>query len=300
MDVNEAIELKRDLEELESEIGELKSLIDRTYDISEPYTGPKVVVYASTKNRYDQMAFAAKTLIDNGNVDKIYFLTEDDEFPMALPEIITTVNVSEQNFFPSYKENANSPWTYMANMRLAFHRMFPQYDRMVWLDIDTLVVDDISEMFNAPLGDYYYFAAVRENRHYRETMRVRKVDRNYSSYSTVVTQPNVYFNSGVLVVNTKLLRKDGMGDRLIRKINNHLMMFPDQNAINILCRGRIFELSHQYNWSFFTDDTLPPKIIHTSHGPYIDEVNELIEHYNKVSFEELMEQNAKKDFVVSL
>ena len=44
----------------------------------------KAAVYTGTRNLYKQMVVAVKSLIRNSDVDKIYLLIEDDEFPYWL------------------------------------------------------------------------------------------------------------------------------------------------------------------------------------------------------------------------
>lgn len=266
--------------------------------VPEKYNGPKIVVYAGTKNRYDQMELAAKTLLSNGNIDKIFFFIEDDVFPRSLPDVIITVNITAQNYFKSYCPNSSSPWTYMAMIRLALPKILPMYDRVLWLDTDTLVVDDISRIFEAPLGDYYYFAGVKENRRYIQFLEMRKIEtREVEFQAYPQTDHQDYYNSGVLLENLKLLRESEMCDRLIARINNFRSYFPDQNVINQLCRNRIYTLPHAYNWSYFTGDTDIPRIIHTSNGQPRPEIQEIIDMYGKISFEEIMENKNKKMFV---
>lgn len=287
-----------DLNDISNAISLLTEELKAISGMTENYNGPKVVVYAGTRNRYDQMELAAKTLLSNGNIDKIFFFIEDDIFPRSLPNVITTVNITAQNYFKSYCPNSSSPWTYMAMIRLALPKILPMYDRILWLDTDTLVVDDISRIFEAPLGDYYYFAGVKENRRYIQFLEMRKIEtREVEFQAYPQTDHQDYYNSGVLLENLKLLRESEMCDRLIARINNFRSYFPDQNVINQLCRNRIYTLSHAYNWSYFTGDTDIPRIIHTSNGQPRPEIQEIIDMYSKISFEEIMENKNKKMFV---
>ena len=56
----------------------------------------KAAVYAGTRNVYNRMLSPAKSLLMHSNVDKIYFLIEDDDFPYDLPKEIECINVSNQ------------------------------------------------------------------------------------------------------------------------------------------------------------------------------------------------------------
>lgn len=48
----------------------------------------KAAVYTGTKNLYREMVTASKSLLINSDVDKIYLLVEDDEFPLEIPDVI--------------------------------------------------------------------------------------------------------------------------------------------------------------------------------------------------------------------
>lgn len=54
----------------------------------------RTAVYTGTRNLYPYMIAAAKSLLVHSNVDKIYFLIEDDKFPYELPPKTVTINVS--------------------------------------------------------------------------------------------------------------------------------------------------------------------------------------------------------------
>lgn len=200
----------------------------------------RVVVYAGTRNVYRAMATAAKSLILNSPVDRVYFLIEDDTFPDELPDVIKCVNVSDQTIFSPDGKNYGARWTYMTMMRLALPELFPEEDLILWLDVDTIVLDDISELFETDLAGCYFGAV-------EEPMRSKR--------------PFVYHNAGVLLVNNKALR-DGKCQELIRLVNEHKMDFVDQDAINLSCQQHIKIISPIYNSSAWTEQPRGAKIIH--------------------------------------
>ena len=61
------------------------------------YNGGKrmrAAVYAGTRNIYENMIPSMKSLLIHSNVEKIYFLIEDDKFPYELPPEVECINVS--------------------------------------------------------------------------------------------------------------------------------------------------------------------------------------------------------------
>ena len=107
------------------------------------------------------MLTAAKSLLMYSNVEKIYFLIEDDIFPYELPQEIECMNISNQTYFPSDGPNFNNVCTYMVLIRAAYTKIFPDLDRILSIDMDTVVNENISDLWDLDLTNYY-LAAVEE------------------------------------------------------------------------------------------------------------------------------------------
>lgn len=201
----------------------------------------KVAVYAGTRNIYSDMVPAAKSLLIHSDVDKIYFLIEDDEFPYELPPEIECINVSNQTYFDPNGPNYKSKWTYMVLIRAALSKVFPQYDTILSLDVDTIVNENINDIWNYNL-DGYYLAAAKELQ--------------------LSTDTFTYINMGVALLNLKQLREDKKDDEIIHAINTKYYEFNEQDCINELCQGHILELPPDYNICYYTGKPAHRKIIH--------------------------------------
>ncbi|WQW38241.1 glycosyltransferase family 8 protein [Helicobacter pylori] len=150
----------------------------------------------------------------------------------------------------------------MIMCRFFFASLFPQYDKMIMLDVDTLFVNDISESFFIPL-ETHYFGAVREkdliaiNRNSaKDLYELRQM--HAKSIGVADAFPNLeeaqilfdnYFNAGFLALNLKLWREENLENQLIGffLLKNEKLLFPDQDALCFVCRGRILELPYSYN-----------------------------------------------------
>lgn len=201
----------------------------------------KVAVYAGTRNVYPSMIVAAKSLLRNTRMDRVWFLTEDDEFPEPLPEVIRVMNVSGQGYFPREGPNYGTPWSYMTLMRCALANLFPEERRMLWLDVDTIVDGDITELMQTDL-DGFCFAGVPEPHKSRGVFR--------------------YINAGVLLCNLDMIRRTGKADEIIWLINLRKLEFPDQDAINLLSQGYIRAVGGEWNVSDYTERGNGRRIIH--------------------------------------
>ncbi|WP_187937819.1 glycosyltransferase family 8 protein [Helicobacter pylori] len=150
----------------------------------------------------------------------------------------------------------------MIMCRFFFASLFPQYDKMIAFDVDTLFVDDISESFFIPLGTHY-FGAVREkdliamNRNSaKDLYELRQMHAKSIGVADVF--PNLeeaqilfdnYFNAGFLALNLKLWREENLENQLIGFfiVKNEKLLFSEQDALCFVCRGRILELPYSYN-----------------------------------------------------
>ena len=201
----------------------------------------KVAVYAGTKNIYPQMYTALKSLLLNNQMDRVYLLIEDDEFPYQLPGNVYPMNVSEQDYFPEGSANFNNPWSYMTMLRCVLSRMLPEENLVLWLDIDTIVDDDITDLFSMDMAGYFY-AGVMEPGKSKDVFR--------------------YINAGVLLCNLELLRTIGKDLEMNAFLNVCKLNYLDQDIINILCQGRIRLIGSEYNKNDYTMPVIRHKIIH--------------------------------------
>ena len=210
----------------------------------------RTVVYMGNRKYYPMLTAAAKSLLSHTAVDQIVFLTEDDTFPEQLPPIIRTVNVANQTLFRPDGPNVHGYYTYMTLMRAALSKVLPDEERVLLLDPDTIVEDDIASIWATDLT-YSYFAAVPETRNNDHTPP--------------------YYNAGVMLMNLKKMREDGIDDRIIQTINTVKYKHLEQDVLNFLCKPFIRPLPSQYNASFVSDPTDHPRITH-----YLDRAKQFL------------------------
>ncbi len=150
----------------------------------------------------------------------------------------------------------------MIMCRFFFASLFPQYDKMIMFDVDTLFVNDMSESFFIPL-ETHYFGAVREKdliAMNRNSAKDLYELRQMRAETIGVTDafPNLeeaqilfdnYFNAGFLALNLALWREENLENQLIGFfiVKNEKLLFNDQDALCFVCRGRILELPYSYN-----------------------------------------------------
>jgi lipopolysaccharide biosynthesis glycosyltransferase len=122
--------------------------------------------------------------------------------------------------------------------------------RVIYLDADTLVFRDISELFDLRLPTGQPLAAVRD----AETF-VLGEDSKTLAAAMKLPPDGAYFNSGVILLDLSQLRSENFTQRCLDFLvsKNEHYRFHDQSAINFLFHRRIAELPEHWNrpsWRF--------------------------------------------------
>ncbi len=239
----------------------------------------KYAVYTGTRNLYGGMTTAAKSLIANSSVDRVFFLIEDREFPEELPDLIETIDVSKQTIFPSWSINANTPFTYMAMIRVCYTKFLPaEVDKILQLDVDTICVDNVDAVWDTDLGDGW--AAMVEE----------KLSR-YKPYGPY------YCNAGVTLLDLDKIRETHADDKMIRFLNEQRAQYIDQDAMNMFTKIAPMEL--RFNECFVTGYSEEPAIVHyagvkdwqtSTRCPR----REYIKKYREMTWDEVLKNHKKK------
>jgi len=143
--------------------------------------------------------------------------------------------------------------------RFFIAEMFPDYDKALYIDSDTVVLGDISELFDTDLTDYYVAAA-----HEQAMLQVEA----YGNYVEKVCgiDRNAYFNAGILLINARLFREKAILKKFAQLLKTYnFRVTQDEDYLNILCKDRVRFLSSAWNMEVLGKLPCSPeetKIIH--------------------------------------
>ena len=187
----------------------------------------RIVCYLLTRNIYLNVIPSLKSLLKNGNVDQVWLLIEDEDIGYELPDDVVVYNIGRfrERYFRSNGPNYYSRWSYMVMMKTVLCKIFP-WSRVLTLDVDTIVQDDISALWDLPIDDYYLAGA-------REPHKTIECGHDY-------------VNCGVLLWNLNRMR-DGAADKLVTALNQKKYDFCEQDCINELLSGQIMLMDRAYN-----------------------------------------------------
>lgn len=121
-------------------------------------------------------------------------------------------------------------------------RFFPQYDKIVYSDVDVVFADDVSELIDFDLGDAY-FAGVRSvvAKFWREELSHLKPEH----YEILKDR---YVGAGIWVVDLAKIRRDRIEDRMMEIVRDDTIVkkWPDQDVMNIACAEHVKFLPLNY------------------------------------------------------
>jgi lipopolysaccharide biosynthesis glycosyltransferase len=135
--------------------------------------------------------------------------------------------------------------------------IFEKYDRILWLDSDTIVLKDIAELINIDMGDKWW-AATKDLGPLNPGCRMHFCN---IMYPYKVTD---YFQAGIVVWNIPECRKSNMTTLLLDALRD---MGPtslqDQDVMNSVAKGqdRVLPLNQLWNVADVMD-IVSPYIIH--------------------------------------
>lgn len=125
-----------------------------------------------------------------------------------------------------------------AYYRLVSPDLIPEYDRILYSDVDVIIREDLSPYYKLELGDNY-FAGVDNCSVLRPTVQ------KYLAESLHLDYRNGYYYSGNLVINSKLIRQDGKMDEF-RELGKNNYNQQDMDIMNIACNRRFLALGPSY------------------------------------------------------
>ncbi len=122
--------------------------------------------------------------------------------------------------------------------------------RLIYLDCDTLVFRDLSELFDLELAPRKILAAVRDS----ETLSLAE-DSLVLAKAMNLPAEGAYFNCGVMLMNLDELRRQHFFESAVDFLNrwSGKYRFWDQSAINFLLHRQIDDLPEHWNrasWRF--------------------------------------------------
>lgn len=174
---------------------------------------------------------------------------------LAEPSVIDKIHEA----FSQLNIYAKTRFSKMVMCRLFLASLFPQYDKIIMFDADTLFLNDVSESFFIPLDDYYFgvakdFSSPKSLKRF-QTEREREPRQKFSLYEHYLKEKDMkiicenHYNVGFLIVNLKLWRMDHLEECLLDLAHQkgQCVFCPEQDLLTLACYQKVLILPYIYN-----------------------------------------------------
>lgn len=113
-------------------------------------------------------------------------------------------------------------------------------EKVIYLDSDVIVRHDLCELFSYNLDSKYagVISDIKPVLKYKPSILKKLKIENH----------RLYFNSGVMLLNLKMLRECSITDKLFQYRENGINFFMDQDAFNVVFEDNVLNLSLKYNF----------------------------------------------------
>ena len=216
------------------------------------------IVFASDNLYVPYMGISIQSIIMNSNQDINYFIyildngisennrkrlrtLEKDNVKLHFIDMNDYLKNIDTSMFYIYP-----PYTISTYLRFFLPKIFPELDRILYIDSDTVIEKDVADLFNCKL-DNKYLAAVEDF----EVKRIIYADSTIKDYlhNTLQLQNiDSYFQAGVLLFNLNLMRTINFTEKcfeILKKIQKP--MFVDQCVLNAVCAKFYKKLDPSWN-----------------------------------------------------
>lgn len=214
------------------------------YSTDNNYVYPTIVSMASLMKNKNANTFCKFTVLTSDNVT-----AQDKERIKSISDNYSGCSVNIVDMGQQFSNSEERLWSKAMYYRLNLPEILKNEKRCVYLDGDTMVRKDISDMFDINMNDYY-IAGIRDFNVF--------INKDSTYYKDIgISNLNSYICSGVLIMNLEKMRSDNINsalDKLIEQNDkNKTFKFPDQDALNIACYGHILTLPFKYGALAHTD-----------------------------------------------
>ena len=211
------------------------------YGLNNQYTYPTIVSMTSIlENSYSHTYYIFYLL-----VDKATFKEENKKKLMNLEDKYERCEVYILEISRESIKNANTKrYPLAAYYRLLLSDLIPDLNRIIYLDGDTIIYTDLSEMYNLEMGN---------------NVMLGFVDNSYQKAEEFGIRTYKYIVSGVLLINLKTIRRENISSKFFEFIDKYQdkLTQEDQTVINIVLHGRIDFLPPKYGiWNFNNKDAV--------------------------------------------
>ena len=128
--------------------------------------------------------------------------------------------------------------------RLLIPKIFSEFDKILYLDSDIIILRDVAELYTEDISDYLIGC----------TRAWLLIDLANYIRNTLKLAVNDYFNPGVCLMNVPRLIGEKIAEKGLSMLSKTRYLTQDQDVLNLLCQGNVKYLDSRWNveWGYAT------------------------------------------------
>lgn len=158
-----------------------------------------------------------------------------------------------------YKLHVRHYYSKTTYYRLFISEMFPELDKALYIDSDTIILGDISELYSHDLGDNYVGACNEQ------AMVQTDIYGTYVEKCVGISR-HKFFNAGMILINCRQFREQNLLDRFIKLLHEYsFIVTQDEDYLNVICKDKVLWIENNWNVEMFGELQYKPedfKLIH--------------------------------------
>ena len=249
--------------------GKIINRIHIAISVDNNYIYPCIVYLTSLLNNRGKSTFYNIHILTNNNITK--------ESMNKMNKIIdqfgkNSAVLEYYNLEGDFKDASTKNFPLAAYYRISLPSLLPNVDKIIYTDIDAINLEDLTQMYNIELKDNIYFCGTLD------TISLTKELKQFG------IKANKYINAGIMLINLKAMRNDGIEGKIKEFISSHYLRLADQTAINAVCYNNIQILPYKY--AIFANDLFKElvKLNKQQDASYRFNKSELIRAFNEPTF----------------
>ena len=208
----------------------------------------KVPVVFCFDNNWELPAGVCLTsLLVNANSDTFYdiFILHDEkstfldgrlnELPLRYGNCSITFRRVGKEFENAFEIRGITISTYY---RLLIPEIIPEYDKIIYSDVDVIFRKDLAQIYESTDMTGYYLAGVVD-----PSPDVYAYHKHIRALNLI---PEDYIYAGNLIINSELIRKDKIVQKFVKEATHSKHKYQDMDVINIVCKGKIKKISPEF------------------------------------------------------
>lgn len=125
--------------------------------------------------------------------------------------------------------------------RFFIAELFPQYDKALYIDSDTIVLGDISKLYNTNIGECYLGAC------HEQAMVQVDAYGTYAERVVGVSRHN-FFNAGIMLLNCEMFRGKKVLEKFLKLLwEYNFIVTQDEDYLNLICKDHVHWLDQKWN-----------------------------------------------------